>query len=100
MPNAFQLISRDSGQPVKFTVIDEEICRLIGVNVHPKHYYLGWFDLIGFPASWGKNFDQIEEDLGLTDFEDDKWSKDYRVILKYLRENFHIRSWYEPRKEI
>jgi len=95
MPNVFQLIDRKTNKPENFAFIDQQICSLLKVPSDPRLYYLGWYDLIGLSAAHGKNWDQIEEGLCLTNDEEDEFSKDYRVILKYLRENFDIRAWYE-----
>lgn len=62
MPNCFQLFKRwdtlDAADlpavPVTLAKVDEELCSMLGVAVHPKRYVAGWFDSIGFLIAMGK----------------------------------------------
>jgi len=61
MPNCFTLTRKSEPEkgPVKLNVIDEDICRFFGKPVHLKHWYMGWFDMIGFDLAMGQTFPHI-----------------------------------------
>jgi hypothetical protein len=71
--------------------INEMICEAFDLEVHPKHYAKGWYNIIGFGIAIGN-------DLGsekLRDFCDDV--EDMPEILKFLEERFTSDAWYAPR---
>ncbi len=65
MPQCFQLFPLNSDSPkesgaVSLSRIDEEICQLLGSQVHDRFYggtgenSFNWFDTIGFQIACGK----------------------------------------------
>ncbi len=92
MPNCFTLTRKsdpDAG-PVTFAQIDEELCKHLGVECHPKQYYLGWYDGIGYALAIGKNWDQIRETLREYNYDEEAFK-----IVDFLEENFVANAWAE-----
>jgi hypothetical protein len=73
MPNCFQLSKKSSPtfEPIKLSVLDDEICAYMGVEPDEIKYYCGWYDYIGFRLAMGNNFDQIKASLN-------EWLEDVR----------------------
>lgn len=89
MPNCFQLMRIGTEEPVKLSVIDEEICRHLGIEVHPRQYAFGWYDIIGFGLACGRGFDDF--------IFDEEFSDNTREIARFLRDHYHHRAWYSAR---
>ena len=100
MPNHFQLIDKKTNKPVSLKEIDEEICDLIGVEVHPKFYggdLYNWFDIIGFQIAMGKPLGSKELRNYVTDDSPNGWSADHvargRLVLDYLENVYTSKAW-------
>lgn len=69
MPNCFCLYRKDSdpkSEPLPLNLVDEEICKALGVAVHPKRWVEGWYDSIGWMiAVFGMDFPAIRRALTL-----------------------------------
>lgn len=96
MPNCFQLTKIGDSAPSKLADIDNDICRHLGINPHPKMYAHCWVDIIGYayamgetPKSWWAKVEKSYDDHGNPDMQ--PLSK----ISKYLAENYTSRSWAE-----
>src|SRR5438309_572623 len=97
MPNCFQLFStvNPQGGAVSLNKIDEEVCTLLGAEVHPKFYggtgdnAFNWFDTIGYQIACGKSLGSSELREYYTT--SSLWKEELPVILKimdYLEENY------------
>ena len=92
MPNCFQLTRVGETEPTVLTALDEEICRHLGVEVHPRFWVEGWYDTIGFQIAMGSRLgsEELRERV-----------RDYPVrgrlpeILEYLERNFTSDAWAE-----
>jgi len=89
MPNCFTLTRKSdpAAGPVKLTLIDEELCAHLGVEVHPSNWCFGWYDIVGFALAMGKSFAEIREFC--EDYED------LHPIIDYLDANFTTNAWAE-----
>lgn len=87
----FQLTRKSNlgSGPVQLTVIDEEICKHLGLPVHPVNYCHNWYNTIGFGLACGKSFDRLRE----------VFKSDLRSIeiINYLDANFTTNAFYAPR---
>ena len=105
MPNCFSLTRKSNLEagPVVLQKVDEEMCAYFGQEVHPKYWYCGWYDAIGFSLAMGKNWQQIRVDLSIYVAEDilkKKWDLMFwdrrRIeITNWLEENFTYDAWAE-----
>lgn len=96
MANCFQLFPKGSTTAISLNKLDEEICEILNVPVHPKHYGGGfvegafnWFDTIGFTIAMGKSLEEgeVREHYRNSDL----WQEELPVIekiLDYLEENY------------
>jgi len=86
----FQLLSKETGNPVPLSKVDEILCNeVLKVAVHPKMYgggygegSLNWFDTIGFEIACGK-------ELGSKELRDefsnsDRWGESISLFLTVL----------------
>lgn len=58
MPNCFQLINRETGEPEAFNVIDDKMCHHFGVPVDSKEYHMDWYGIAGFKIATGHNLEE------------------------------------------
>jgi hypothetical protein len=103
MPNCFQLFRKsDPKTPVRFAVIDEELCALLNEPVNPVRYVVGWFDIIGFRIAGGKPLGSKElrgsiiQDLNIgkrKDPEEEEFCAQVLKALDYLEEHFTSYAW-------
>ena len=91
MPNAFSLTRKSdpAAGPTPLAKIDEEICQMLGVDVDPKLYAFGWYDVIGFRLAMGQSFAQIKAEV--------QNYKPMPQICDWLEENFVPDAWYSPK---
>ncbi len=89
MPNAFQLVSKETGEAEKFVAIDEKLCAHLGVPCHPTKYYRGWYDSFGLEAAMGWDFAKMRESR--KDMDDTEVMK----MLDWFDEHYTPRGWYE-----
>jgi len=89
MPNCFSLTRKSdtAAGPVKLTLIDEELCAHLGVEVDENNWVHGWYNSIGFSLAMGKSFDECRET-----FQD---SEVLLPVIDYLDANFTTNSWVE-----
>lgn len=101
MPNCLQLIrkSAPAAGPVAFTVIDEELCAHFGAEVHPKNWYLNWYDLLGFSLAIGKTFGELRDQFRAATYDMDnpyrEFDKQLVKVIDYLDDNFKAEAWAE-----
>ena len=97
MPNCFTLTRKGETTPANLNAIDEELCTLLGVPVHPTKYVEYWFDIIGLPLACGKSLEEIIKRFK----EDNEYSKkdnDQDPLVKiaeYLNEHYVSNAWCE-----
>lgn len=100
MSAKFQLIDNKTNEPVALNQVDEEICELLNVDVHPKFYggdQYNWFNTIGFQIAIGKPLGSKELRDYVTDSSPNGWTADYaakgRLVLDYLENTYTSRAW-------
>ena len=100
MPNCIQFTKKGSDRPISMNKLDEEICGVLGVEVHPTAYVVMWFDRIAGRLAVGASWEDIEATFKreMTEAEDEE-EVEYRMAqlsaLNYLRENYQHSAWYE-----
>jgi len=82
MPACFQLYKKGSLEPECFVDVDNEICAMFDIPVHPVKYAFGWYDLIGFWIAVGKTYDEMRTILA-----EPGWN--------YVPELLRIIDWFE-----
>jgi hypothetical protein len=88
-----QLLSRETGEPVTFTEIDERMCKDFGVEVHPTKYFRYWYDMICFPLALGQTYGEIRERWkGFLEDEDE-------VMVGHTKLDLEVLDWLEDRYE-
>jgi hypothetical protein len=96
MPNCFQLLRKTDGEAEALAVVDEVICKALGVEVHPTKYALGWFDVIGLGFAIGQTA-AGQRDWHYHEAEHDLEFKEYNLALAeiciLLEERYTVRSW-------
>lgn len=94
MPNRFTLTRKSdpNAGPVPLRKVDEEICAMMGVPVHPRLYHLDWYGTIGFALAMGDTFEKIQADIVKGD-----WVPMGPLlhIATWLDENFVANAWVE-----
>lgn len=94
----FKLIKKGEDKPMTLDKVDEELCKVLGVPVHPKHYVCNWFDTIGWYIASNPNMDSISSD-SLYNFIKEKIKvhdnfREKMVILNHLHINFESENWF------
>src|SRR4051812_30972376 len=105
MPQCFQLFNKvNSQEAVSLNRIDEEVCNLLGSQVHDRYYggtgenSFNWFDTIGFQIACGKPLGS--EELKEYYTSSSLWKKELPVILRileYLESNYTSNAFYSVR---
>lgn len=106
MPNCFQLTRKTEPEkgPVSLNAIDAELCGVLGREVHPTAYCMGWFDYIGFKLAMGRSFEEIKAKIISSIAEnqgagkeagDVEYYQDMLTLANYLDANFTSDSWAE-----
>lgn len=54
-----QLTRKADGKVADLVALDNEICDVLGVEPHPRDFYVGWVDTIGFSLACGKTFEEV-----------------------------------------
>jgi len=88
MPNCFTLTRKGETEPTALITLDEELCRQLGTEPHPKYYVESWYDLFGFALACGIPLD----DARMDEMAD---GANKRTILAYLRAHFTADCWAE-----
>ena len=93
MPACFQLTKKGATEPTSLNAIDEEICNFLREPIHPKHYVIGWYDVIGFAIATGKPLGSKE----LRDYVADMPQETERLlqVLDFLEQHYTSDSWRE-----
>lgn len=107
MPNCFQLLDKQTKEPQSLNTIDEEICKLMGVQVHPKHYGDGiynWFDTIGFQLATGKDLDDNSPNSVREYYKSSEmWTEELpwlEKIITYLQSKYTDKSFYATKEQL
>jgi hypothetical protein len=95
MPNCFTLTRRGADEPESLSTIDEKLCQVLGVPVHPTKYVVDWCSTIGFSLACGKDWDYIENTLRRYADEGDKEDQQALRCCQYLREHYVVNVWCE-----
>lgn len=92
MPNCFQLISKSTGLATKFVEIDRDICQHLNVPCDPVHWYMGWYDTIGWLiAVTGLSLGTPEIRARVTNMPQE--SETLLKVLDYLEEHYTSDAW-------
>ena len=84
MPACFNLISKTTGQPTKFQLIDDELRQHLNEPADLDHWLDGWYDCVGLALATGKDWKYCREVFTRLD-----------RIIDYLEENYSYNSWTE-----
>ena len=108
MPNCFQLFPKTNpSEPAILQQVDEAICANFHVDVDPKYWVAGWYNVIGFLiALKGYALGSRELRLAVVSWYDTplyrrdekqrrEYLKDQLLILKYLEKHYTSDSWAE-----
>ena len=87
MPNCFQLISKTSKKPAGLSDVDDTMRKFFGAPKDEKHWYLEWYDTVGFALAMGNDWDQCRE-LILGDDE-----AGLGPVIDWLEEHFEVYAW-------
>lgn len=99
MPNCFQLTRKSALHegPVKFILIDEEMCKHFNLPCDPVQWHNGWYDYIGLCLALGDDWDKIRQ--GIREWEKDGSISPYAAhmieICDWLEANFTPNAWVE-----
>lgn len=55
----FRLYPKDGVEPAVLPKVDDALCQHLGITPHPKKYYHGWYDYVGFMLACGGTWIQI-----------------------------------------
>lgn len=94
MPSCFSLTRKSdlAAGPVPLLTIDEEICEMMGVMVHPKKWCNDWYGAIGLDLACGDTFEEIK--ITITNW--DYGPKELLLkIVEWLDTNFVANAWSE-----
>lgn len=109
MPNFFSLTRKSdiANGPVKFAIIDEELCKEFNKPVDPNKYLVGWYDSIGTYLALGKSWNWIRlQSLERIKEENERqnpdqvwieWCELSNLICDYLEKNFIVECGYISR---
>lgn len=117
---AFQILNKE-GIAISINKLDEEVCAIVGVEVHPKDYcklgkreeyktnfdYIcvsNWFDTIGWDIAQGLSFqdildkwsDVMKEFIGQTDEQGNIITLETCIPYQYKVLNSWIEKGYQP----
>lgn len=97
MPNCFQLLDKETGNPTQFSEIDEKLCAEFKQPVHPTHYMWGWYDSIGFKIAIGKTEAEIRQDYVdlKAELPTASWPDDLLKVCDYIFAHYTARAWHE-----
>jgi hypothetical protein len=102
MPNYFSLARKSQpDQPVKFGDIDAELCTHFDVPCDPVHWYLGWYDYVGFALAVGRDWEYIQdqckalanEAAGKDDTEGMAYWSQMLKVVEYLERHYVSDAW-------
>ena len=99
MSVSFRLVSKETKIAEGLNSVDEKICNLLNVPVHPKWYgggHFNWFDSIGFQLAYGLKLDDGPGSVREHYQSSEMWQEDLPTIEKvidFLQENYVVESW-------
>lgn len=92
MPNCVRFINKETSTAIQLNLLDEELCLLVGDEVHPTRWCRNWFDVIGFMAAMGDSYADIRGK-----FEAGNWGEHamerFGEMLTHLEEKYDIDAW-------
>lgn len=77
--------------------IDEDICKHLGVEPHPRMYCHYWYDTIGYLIATDSKMYLGGADLVAKIVEWDEGKEQLTKILEYLTEHYTSTNWYETK---
>lgn len=96
----FQLLDKQTNEPVSLSLIDDMICKeLYKRKPHPRYYgggVLNWYDTIGFQLAYGKSLEDGDNSVREYYKTSDMWAEEYPIIdsvISFLQERFTKKSW-------
>jgi hypothetical protein len=97
MPNCFTLTRHGDSKPTNLASLDEELCSMLGVEVHPTQYAVHWFDTIGLMLALGRTLPECVERMAgraaLPNADEDDHHR--LAIAQYLCDGFTSNAWCE-----
>jgi len=90
MPNHVNFYPKAGGTKADFVAIDEELCELLGKEIHPKHWVNNWYNCIAFDLACGSSFDKLRGHYARYDDPEDK---EMIKIIDYLDDNYTFLAW-------
>lgn len=89
MPNCFQLLDKASKKPADLVGVDNAMRKYFGAPEDTEHWYLGWYDTVGFALAMGNDWNRCRE-LFLVE-----GKGRLAPVIDWLEENFDFYAWYE-----
>lgn len=89
MPNCFSLTRKGEKTPTDFIIVDEELCAMLGVPVHPTAWVEHWYNIIGLSLACGKSLEELTKQ-----YKEEKAERLVK-IAEYLGENYVTNAWCE-----
>lgn len=98
MPQYFQLISKQNGEPESFQHVDDQMREHFGAPPDPKEWYEYWYPvLMEWGVAFGKSFAQLRELHGQPAENEQPWQNEGRQrllkIIDYLDERYTPNAW-------
>lgn len=100
MPNCFCLTPIGAAEPEKLQSIDDKMRLHFGAPPNADHWFLGWYNYIGFLTAMGKDWLWFEQDIDgsilcAKDAEEIAYWSAMRDVLDWLRQNYTSSAWAE-----
>lgn len=99
MPNCFRLARKSDPEktPMSLVKLDEELCKMLAMEVHPRQWCCGWYDVIGWAIAV-EGFALGSETLrAYVKDMPEQFGGGLMEILFYLEQNFTSDAWYESK---
>lgn len=93
MPNCFTLTRKREEEPSTFVEIDNELCKMLGVEPDPEFFVNDWYDNFGLIITMGTQLGTSEFRKYLSRFPEGRLKK----IGWYLEKNFKSNAWYQQK---
>ena len=95
MPACFNLTKKGATEPAKLALVDEEICQHMGVEVHPSHWCLGWYHIIGLAIACGHELGSLKIHELVARCDEGDPTQPRKRILAFLEANYTSNNWRE-----
>lgn len=96
----FQIIDKSTNEPVRLSLLDDEICRNVyNVEPHPKLYgstVFNWYDTIGFMLATGMSLEDGDNSVRNHYVNSDLWKEELPIInqvIDYLQSKYTSNNW-------